>query len=228
MRRPLPLIAALTLTAATALAEPPAAPSPADDSGERALYKSISYQAVSSVDDFLFGYFLGGGATAGAILVAANAATEIATNYAHDRAWALVVGDNPEAEDRTRAARTLTYTGINTFRTYALGHAMTGDPMTSIVYVTVNAAADAAAYAANDAAWAALWPAGTQPGGVKPEGTKPAAPDTAPAQDTPTAWLPRVNLVTRAVDPAERDPFTDLFRPGGGLIPLPDPRTAAR
>jgi|GEM_PF-5973476 len=125
----------------------------------RTWYRSISYQTLSSLDDFGFGYFLGGGAAAGGVLVLANAVSELAVNYAHDLTWAIASRDLAVPEGDTRTTRTFTYTAMNTVRVFGLGILITGNAVTSLGYVAFNAVADAGVYAANDAAWDIYWPA---------------------------------------------------------------------
>lgn len=164
----------------------------ASEGSARGLAKAASYQTLSSLNDFAFGYLVGGSALAGGLLVLANAATETVVAYLHDRTWAAAVGDTPQAEEATRNARTATYTGLNAVRTFGMGQAVAGNPLVAGAFVAFNAATDAAVYAGNDAAFAAAWPAGA------------AAPDVG-------RHIPSVSVGLAPVDPAERDPLRDLL-----------------
>jgi len=168
----------------------------------RALVKAASYQTLSSLNDFAFGYLVGGSALAGGLLVLANAASETVVAYLHDRGWTVAVGDTPEAEDATRAARTATYAGLNAVRTFSMGRAVAGDPLVAGAYVAINAATDAAVYAGNDAAFAAIWPAGTAPPGLP-------------------GRLPAVSVGLVPVDPADPDPLGELLRQGPPRLATP-------
>lgn len=194
-------LAAMTGLCAMALAIAGASPVSAQetDGSSRALVKAATYQTLSSLNDFAFGYFAGGGMLAGGLLVLANAASETVVAYLHDRSWSAVAGDTPEAEDATRSARTATYTGLNALRTFGMGQAVAGNPFVAAAFVAFNAATDAAVYAGNDKVFAAAWPAGT------------SAPD-------PARHIPSVSIGLAAVDPDEPDPLRDLLRDG----PNPD------
>jgi uncharacterized membrane protein len=196
----------LALAAVSASATEPAAPASDQDLLWRTFYQTATYQALSSLDDFAFGYFFAGGAAAGSILALTNAVTEAGVNYVHDLAWA-VASDSSQSASDTRTTRTVTYTAANAARVFGLGLMITGDPTLSLGYVAFNAVADGGAYAANDMAWERLRPV-------------TAAPNKAPSW-TPfiATYLPDIRLVIREV-PAERRmtirevPSTDgsLFR----------------
>ena len=156
---------------------------------QRTWYKSLSYQTLSSVDDFAFGYLFGGGVAAGGILVLANAVSELAVNYAHDLTWAVASRDLAVPEEETRTTRTVTYTAVNTVRVFGLGLLVTGNAAASLGYVAFNAVADAAVYAANDAVWARYWP-------------EPEPPRQSHRRSLATAldeYLPSIRVTTRQV-----------------------------
>jgi uncharacterized membrane protein len=123
----------------------------------RMVYKTLSYQVFSSVNDFAFGYVFGG-VVGGGLLVAANAASELVTNYAHDLTWVEATRGTGLSESDTRAARTLTYSAVSAVRVFGLGMMVTGSPAISLGYVVFNAAGDAGVYILNDIAWGHLWP----------------------------------------------------------------------
>lgn len=161
------------LAAASDPARVGAAAAPESNVLRRTFYKSLSYQALSSLDDFAFGYLFAGGITAGAFLVVANMASELAVNYAHDLTWTVASRTTGTSEAESRPTRTLTYTAVNALRTYGLGLLFTQNHVISLGYVGFNAAADAAVYFLNDVAWDRFWPA-DQP-------TAPRLPLLAPA-----------------------------------------------
>ncbi len=125
----------------------------------RSFYRSMSYQVLSSLDDFLFGYVFAGGATAATALAVGSAVSEMAVNYLHDLGWS-VFAITPEDEDHTRQTRTATFSTVNALRSFAISHVVTGNMLVSVGYVAFNTSADAVVYAVNDAVWGLLWPAG--------------------------------------------------------------------
>lgn len=131
------------------------------DGTARTLAKAISYQTFSSLNDFAFGYFVGGGLLAGGLLVLANAMSETVVTFVHDKLWAEAVGDTPEAEDETRGTRTATYTSLNLVRTFMMGRIVAGSAVVAGIYMVLNAVNDAVVYAGNDVVFASIWPAGT-------------------------------------------------------------------
>lgn len=133
----------------------------AGDGSIRTLIKAVSYQTFSSLNDFAFGYFYGGGLLAGGLLVLANAMSETAVTFVHDKLWSEAVGDNPEAEDASRSSRTATYTSINLVRTFMMGRVVAGSALVGGIYMALNAVNDAVVYAGNDLIFANIWPAGT-------------------------------------------------------------------
>jgi uncharacterized membrane protein len=138
---------------------------------QRTFYKSLSYQALSTIDDFLFGYIVGGSLAVGGFLALANAASELGLNYGHDLTWTLFTRGEAQSEAETRAARTGTYTAVNAARVFGLGLLLTGHAALSLGYVAFNAVADAAVYWANDLIWGVVWP--VQPQAVRPSPSVP-------------------------------------------------------
>lgn len=134
---------------------------PAVDGTARTLVKAISYQTFSSLNDFAFGYFYGGGLLAGGLVVLANAMSETVVTFVHDRLWAEAVGDTPQAEEETRSSRTATYTSLNLVRTFMMGRVVAGSALVAGIYMALNAVNDAVVYAGNDLVFGTLWPAGT-------------------------------------------------------------------
>lgn len=164
--RPAPPMVVATLSAPAAVGpssqgatEPQAEEAP--DGSIRTLIKAVSYQTFSSLNDFAFGYFYGGGLVAGGLLVLANAMSETAVTFVHDRLWSEAVGDTPEAEDATRTTRTATYSSINLVRTFLMGRVVAGSAVVAGVYMALNAVNDAVVYAGNDLIFASIWPAGS-------------------------------------------------------------------
>jgi uncharacterized membrane protein len=135
---------------------------------QRTFYKSLSYQALSTIDDFVFGYVVGGSLAAGGFLALANAASELGLNYAHDLTWTLFARSEGASEAETRASRTGTYTAVNAVRVFGLGLLLTGHATISLGYVAFNAVADAAVYWTNDLIWGVVWPIQLQPGPPHP------------------------------------------------------------
>jgi uncharacterized membrane protein len=139
---------------------------------QRTLYKSLSYQALSTIDDFVFGYVVSGSVAAGGFLALANAASELGLNYGHDLTWTLFARSEGASEAETRAERTGTYTAVNAARVFGLGLLLTGHAAISLGYVAFNAVADAAVYWTNDLIWSVVWPV-QPPAGHPPEPVQP-------------------------------------------------------
>ena len=187
--------AGLACGAEQALAASPGANTTDEDTSgvivQRTLYKTFSYQTLSSLDDFAFGYFFGGGIAAGSLLVVANAVSELAVNYAHDLTWAVASQDTGLSEAETRTTRTATYTAINTIRVFGLGLLFTASAAVSLGYVAFNSAADAAVYAANDIVWDRYWPLSDPSRQMRHQSRLPALADYLPTvrvtvRDAPT------------------------------------------
>lgn len=119
----------------------------------RAVYKTMTYQAVSAFDDFMFGVMFGGGVAAGGVLLATSVVTEPVLYYLHEMVWGTLAPRTGTAELELVPAKTATYTLTNMGRVFATGWLLTGSPLVGAGFVAFNAVGDAAAYALNDVAW---------------------------------------------------------------------------
>ena len=210
----------IALAAGAASAEtPPAQQAPADTDQAllwRALYQTATYQTLSSLDDFAFGYFFGGGAAAASVLVAANGVSEAGVNYLHDLGWALATENSNASANDTRTTRTVTYTAVNTARVFGLGLMLTGNAVVSLGYVAFNAAADAGVYAANDMVWEKVWPTSDRP-----------APAHRPSRMLALeGYLPDIRLVIREVPSSERLIIREVPSRDGSLFRIIRPPAA--
>ncbi|QCG91214.1 DUF2061 domain-containing protein [Azospirillum sp. TSH100] len=152
------VIVATTLCSSEAMS---AADAPRDDAPitfDRNLGKTITYQTLSSLNDFAFGLVFAGGVVAGGVLAVASTVTEPIFYYIHENIWDAY---QPRSEDEgvnTVAAKTATYTSANMMRIFATGWIVTGNPALATGYVAFNSMADSLTYATNDAIWMYVWP----------------------------------------------------------------------
>jgi uncharacterized membrane protein len=125
---------------------------------DRNIGKTITYQTLSSLNDFAFGLVFAGGVAAGGVLAAASTVTEPIFYYIHESIWDAYQHHPENERVDTVAAKTATYTSANMIRIFTTGWAVTGSFVLAAGYVAFNSVADSLTYATNDAAWRYVWP----------------------------------------------------------------------
>lgn len=135
--------------------------------GDRTLYKTVTYQNLSSLNDFLFGIVFAGGMATGGALAAISFVTEPIFYYYHEKLWERSSNDKDPADENIGIAKTASYVTINAGRIFSTGMLLTGSPATAAGFVAFNVVGDSVNYVANDLAWSHFWPlspvdAGTQ------------------------------------------------------------------
>lgn len=163
------IVAALLLAGMPAqAAEPDLAPAPSST----ILYKTVTYQALSALNNFAFGVYVLGGAALGGSLAVTSIVTEPVSYFAHEWVWSGVASRLAAPPAELIPVKTATYTVLTAGRTYVIGLVLTGSPAVAAGFMVFNSVADAASYLLNDLAWLYLAP--------PPE--RGLAPDAAVAQ----------------------------------------------
>lgn len=128
------------------------------DFDERTIYKTVTYQSLSSLNDFLFGMAFAGGLAAGSALAAVSFVTEPIFYYYHEKFWGLSSNDEGSKDENIGVAKTTSYVTINAGRIFFTGMLLTGSPATAAGFVAFNVVGDSVNYVANDLAWSHFWP----------------------------------------------------------------------
>ncbi|WP_029009516.1 DUF2061 domain-containing protein [Azospirillum halopraeferens] len=153
------LLAAVLACAAPAMAadgdpEPP----PTAPSWVTAFYKALSYEAITGYINMgslsarppywmTRGYF------------GADAATGIATFYAHELIWsALGPAPGSESVAAVGLGKAITFRAVDMARAFALTLAFTGDPMTAAGIATASVVVDTSVYLLNEYGWTLFGP----------------------------------------------------------------------
>lgn len=143
---------AFVLTAAPARAE--------TDNGtvSRAFAKAATYQTLSSLNDFAFGYLVAGSALVGGAMAAVTTVTEPVFYLVHEMAWDAAIDRTGLDEADLLGPRMVTYGAINAGRVFGVGLLLTGSPAAALGYVGVSLVGDSLAFAFNDLAWSTFAP----------------------------------------------------------------------
>ena len=150
----------------------------------RTFYKTLTYESLSAIFDFTFGFLIGG-AVGGGAFVAANVVSGIMVTAAHDFTWAGATRGSAKSEAHTRPIRATTHAAANTAQGLGIGLLLTGSLSVSAVYATLNLVVDSVLYVANDIVWAEAAP-------------RQGAKTTPTASDTGANAPPTVSRVARA------------------------------
>ena len=126
---------------------------------QRALYKTITYQAMGNISDLLFYQALVGGTPVmtGSFMVA-NAMTGFALYYGYEYTWDTFV---PPPEDKTARSlleKTVLYRALNTSKNFALSYAYSGSAALASVYVASTFVSDTVIFVGNEYLWNGLRP----------------------------------------------------------------------
>ena len=152
------LIVLLAAAPVPAAAQEQAVAEPVEPS-RRSVYKTITYQSMSSFNDFVFASLFGGnGAAGGGALAALSLVTEPIVYYTHERIWATARATSGRTEMEVLPTKTVTYSLMNSGRVFLSGWLYTGNPMFALGFTAFNAVGDAVTSAGNDALWAAFAP----------------------------------------------------------------------
>lgn len=149
---------ASVLWSGAAAAQIAAADPEESDFGDRTLYKTVTYQSLSSLNDFLFGMVFAGGMATGGALAAVSFVTEPIFYYYHEKLWERSSNDEDPADENIGIAKTASYVTINAGRIFSTGMLLTGSPVTAAGFVAFNVVGDSVNYVANDLAWSHFWP----------------------------------------------------------------------
>lgn len=121
-------------------------------------YKAVTYQALSSLNDFVYGAVIGGGAAVGGALAIASAVTEPIVFYAHEMVWDRLGPEAQNDKDDLILEKTATYVTVGMGRSFVMAWGITGDPSIAAGYVAINAIGDAASYLLNESLWSYIDP----------------------------------------------------------------------
>jgi uncharacterized membrane protein len=126
---------------------------------QRTLYKTITYQAMGNISDFLFYQALIGGAPlATGSFVIVNAATGFSLYYGFEYAWETVIPPAEDKEARSLLEKTVLYRALNSSKNFAVGYAYSGSAALASVYVASTFVSDTAIFVANEYLWNSLRP----------------------------------------------------------------------
>ena len=171
-------VACLLATVPAAAQEAPQAGAPQSETtapSQRTLYKTATYQSMSSFNDFAFAATVSRvGAAGGGLLAGLSLVTEPIVYYVHETAWTSAREASGQTEMEVLPTKTVSYAMVNSGRVFLSGLLVTGSPLFALGFTAFNAVGDAATSAGNDTLWAYFAP------------TDPSAPAEPPVAPAPT------------------------------------------
>lgn len=128
---------------------------------QRALYKTITFQAVANATDLLvFDALIGGHALVLGGFVVANAVTAAGLYYGFEYLWQQEGPSLAETDETTLVKKSLLFQSVNSGRIFLLGYGLGATaPAAAMVAGTVFVT-DIAVYYANDYVWDIMQPVG--------------------------------------------------------------------
>lgn len=161
------LAVVLTTGPVSAQQTTPTAPVETETSGDqlppwqRALYKTITYQAMGNVSDLLFYQALIGGTPVmtGSFMVA-NAVSGFSLYYGFEHIWNNLVPPPEDRAARSLVEKTLLYRSLNTSKNFVLSYAYSGSVALASVYVASTFVSDTVIFVGNEYLWNTLRPRG--------------------------------------------------------------------
>jgi len=122
------------------------------------LYKTLTYQALSTLGAYAYGDLFAGGAAVGGLLAVASTGTEPLLYYVHEWAWSKAAPHLTDRPGELVPVKTTTYAVLDAARSFAIGLAVTGSATLAGGFLAFHVVTDAASYVVNDLGWLYFMP----------------------------------------------------------------------